>query len=187
MNFIDHSNLKDRHAFLSPSGYHWINYSDEKLITTFQNFAAVERGTMLHQFAATCIKLGQNLPDTEQTLNRYVNDAIGFGLTPEQVLFYSDNCFGTADAIGYERDILRIHDLKTGSVPAHMEQLRVYAALFCLEYNKKPVDLDIQLALYQNDAVLTEKADSDEVERIMKKITKFDKLLNKIQTKGVLG
>lgn len=77
--------------------------------------------------------IGQKLPRLNKTLNAYVNDAIGYKMIPEQILFYSDNCFGTADAIVFRNGLLRIHDLKTGVIPAHMEQLEVYAALFCLE------------------------------------------------------
>ena len=29
----------------------------------------------------------------------YVNDGVGFKLTPEQILYYSPYCYGTADAI----------------------------------------------------------------------------------------
>ena len=49
-------------------------------------------------------------------------------MTPEQILYYSDNCFGTADAILFRNNFLRIHDLKTGKIPAHMEQLEIYAS-----------------------------------------------------------
>lgn len=63
-------------------------------------------------------------------MNMYVNDAISFRMVPEQILFYSENCFGTADTIVFRNGTLRIHDLKTGVVPAHMEQLEIYAALF---------------------------------------------------------
>ena len=32
MHFKEHSNLAGAHAFLSPSSYHWINYTTEKLV-----------------------------------------------------------------------------------------------------------------------------------------------------------
>ena len=98
---------------------------------------------------AQCIMLNQKLPKSKQTLNMYVNDAIGFKMTPEQILYYSDNCFGTADAILFRNNFLRIHDLKTGKIPAHMEQLEIYAALFCLEYKVKPADIEMELRIYQ--------------------------------------
>lgn len=130
MNFNKHSNLEGQHAFLGASKYHWINYSEDKVAEAYSKFLATQKGTVLHAFAAQCISLGQKLPKSQKTLNMYVNDAIGFKMTPEQVLYYSDNCFGTADAILFRNGLLRIHDLKTGQIPAHMEQLEIYAALF---------------------------------------------------------
>ncbi len=116
MNFNNHLNLEGRHAFLGASQWHWINYDDEKLVDTYTRRQATLRGNVLHAFAADCIRLGQKLPDIQQTLNMYVNDAIGFKMTPEQILYYSENCFGTADAICFRNNMLRIHDLKTGSI-----------------------------------------------------------------------
>ena len=127
MNFMKHSNLEGQHAFLGASKYHWINYDEEKLTNTYYRFMATLKGTELHDFAARCIKLGQKLPKSHKTLNMYVNDAIGFKMTPEQILYYSDNCFGTADSISFRDNFLRIHDLKTGEIDAHMEQLMIYA------------------------------------------------------------
>lgn len=132
MNFNNHSNLEGQHAFLGASKYHWINYSEDKVADAYSKFLATQKGTVLHAFAAQCISLGQKLPKSQKTLNMYVNDAIGYKMTPEQTLFYSENCFGTADSISYRSGLLRIHDLKTGIIPAHMEQLMIYAALFCL-------------------------------------------------------
>lgn len=142
MNFNNHSNLEGQHAFLGASKYHWINYSEDKVADAYSKFLATQKGTVLHAFAAQCISLGQKLPKSQKTLNMYVNDAIGYKMTPEQTLFYSENCFGTADSISYRSGLLRIHDLKTGIIPAHMEQLMIYAALFCLEYKVKPADID---------------------------------------------
>lgn len=181
MNFNPHSNLIDEHAFLGASKYHWINYSDEKLIDTYHSFQAMLQGTKLHEFARQCILLGQKLPKSPKTLNMYVNDAIGFRMKPEQILYYSDNCFGTADAISFRNGLLRIHDLKTGVLPAHMEQLLIYTALFCLEYRVKPSDIEIELRIYQSDEVLYHKPGVDEIVPIIDKIITFDKLLRRIQ------
>ena len=134
MNWRDHSRLTGKHALLGASNYHWLNYDADRLTNAVLNYQAKERGTRLHAFAAECIDLKQKLPKNKKTLNTYVNDAIGFRMDTEQVLYYSDNCYGTADAISFNDGFLRIHDLKTGAVPAHMEQLYIYAALFCLEY-----------------------------------------------------
>ena len=97
MNFNKHSNLEGRHAFLGASKYHWIRYSDDKIAESYSKFLAIQRGTELHDFAAQCIRLSQKLPRSKKTLNSYVNDAIGFRMIPEQILYYSDNCFGTAE------------------------------------------------------------------------------------------
>ena len=137
MNFNRHSNLEGQHAFLGASKYHWINYDEDKVATAFRNHIATQRGTELHDLAARLILLRQKLPKSQKTLNMYVNDAIGYKMTPEQMLYYSENCFGTADAISFKQNVLRIHDLKTGEIPAHMEQLMIYAALFCLEYRAR--------------------------------------------------
>lgn len=181
MNFNKYSHLEGKHAFLSASKFHWLNYEDEKLVTTYKNFLATKKGTELHDFAATCIKLGQKLPKSKKTLNMYVNDAIGYKMTPEQVLFYSENCFGTADSISFRDGLLRIHDLKTGVTPAHMEQLMIYAALFCLEYKVKPGDIDMELRLYQSDEVLYHNATAEDILPIIDKIISFDKLINRIR------
>lgn len=127
MIFNKHTNLEGQHAFLSPSGYHWLNYTEDKMIDVYVNTQQIEMGTRLHAFAAECISLNQRLPDIDKTLNMYVNDAIGYHMEPEVVLYYSNNCFGTADAILYDESIktLRIHDLKTGKTLAHMQQLEI--------------------------------------------------------------
>lgn len=181
MNFLKHLNLEGQHAFLGASKYHWINYSEDKVAESYSNFLATQRGTTLHEFAAQCIKLGQKLPKSRKTLNMYVNDAIGFKMTPEQILYYSDNCFGTADAISFRDDFLRIHDLKTGSIPAHIEQLEIYAALFCLEYKYKPGNIGIELRIYQSDEILYHKPTAEDIVPIMDKIITFDKIINSIK------
>ena len=120
MKFNDHSKLNGFHAFLGASKYHWLNYDEDKLRIIYANTQASAMGTRLHAFAAEAIDLGRKQPKNKETLNMYINDAIGFKMTPEVVLFYSENCFGTADAISFRNDKLRIHDLKTGTIPAHV-------------------------------------------------------------------
>jgi hypothetical protein len=181
MNFHKHSNLEGRHAFLSASKYHWINYDDEKIIQAYKKHLATIQGTMLHDFACQAISLGIKLPKSQKTLNMYVNDAIGYKMTPEQILYYSDNCFGTADAISFKNGLLRIHDLKTGEIPAHMEQLKVYAALFCLEYGFKPNEIGMELRIYQNDMILHHEPEVDEILPIMDKIITFDRYIEEVK------
>lgn len=182
MIFNKHMDLQGEHAFLGASKYHWINYDEDKLVDAWARYSAKQKGTVLHDFAAQCIMLGQKLPKSRKTLNMYVNDAIGYRMTPEQVLYYSPNCFGTADTISFRNGLLRIHDLKTGVIPAHMEQLLVYAALFCLEYRTKPAEIEFELRIYQNDEVLVHNPEVDEIAPIIDKIVTFDKVLNKIKS-----
>lgn len=185
MNFIQHSDLRDRHALFGASQYHWINYDADKIRDAYYKSMAKQRGTELHEFAAQCIRLGQKLPKSSRTLNMYVNDAIGFNMTPEQPLCYSEACFGTADAISFSKNVLRIHDFKSGSIPAHMEQLMIYSALFCLEYNIKPSSIkNIELRIYQNDEILQYNPKDIEVSSICNKIILADKIVKQIKMEG---
>ena len=181
MEFNKHKNLEGCHAFLGASKYHWINYDASKVAASYRSYLATLKGTELHDFAARCINLGQKLPKSKKTLNMYVNDAIGYRMTPEQVLYYSDNCFGTADSISFKDNLLRIHDLKTGVTPAHMEQLEIYAALFCLEYKIKPADIDIELRIYQSDDIMIFNPTVEDIVPIMDKIITSDKIISKIK------
>lgn len=185
MIFNSHSNLAGTHAFLSASNHHWLNYDDSKLVHRFLTAMAAKRGTELHAFAHEAIRLGIRLPDDSMTLNLYVNDAIEYRMSAEQTLFYSINCYGTADAISFRDGILRIHDLKTGVVTTSERQLEVYAALFCLEYGLEhgftPFDIEIELRIYQNNEVRVYKPLPDAVHRIMEKIVVFDKRLEALK------
>lgn len=181
MRFNDHSELAGRHAFLGASKYHWINYSEEKLDRTYKAHLATLRGSQLHEFAMQAIRLGIRLPRTPKTLNDYVNDAIGFRMTPEQVLYYSDNAFGTADAISFRKNVLRIHELKTGAIPASFHQLEIYAAFFCLEYNVKPSTIDMELRIYQNDQIQVLEPEVDQIAHIMDRIVTFDARINALR------
>jgi len=77
--------------------------------------------------------------------------------------------------------ILRIHDLKTGTTPARMEQLEVYAAFFCLEYKIKPGDIDFELRIYQNDEVIYHTPTAANILPIMDRVTYLDRLFDKIE------
>ena len=181
MEFNKHSNLRNQHAFLSASKYHWLNYDKAKLTDVYYNFLAAQRGVELHDFAARCIKLGQKLPRSHKTLNMYVNDAIGYRMTPEQILYYSDNCFGTTDAISFRDNFLRIHDYKSGVIQAHMEQLEIYAGLFCLEYRVKPSDIGMELRIYQSDEIIVHNPEAVEIDAIIDQIISSDKIIDSIK------
>ena len=184
MNFNPHSNLVGQHAFLSASKYHWINYDEEKLLTAYKKYEAAQMGTRLHSLACELISLGIKLPRSKKTLNLYVNDAIGFKMTPEQPLYYSENCFGTTDTIAFRNDFLRIHDLKTGETPASMSQLEIYTAIFCLEYGIKPNDIGKELRIYQSDEVLIHEPENERIFMIMDKIIFFDKCISRLKTEA---
>lgn len=187
MNFNQHHNLEGLHAPFSASQSHWLRYSDEKAAEIYLNKKAAQMGTRLHEFAAEAINLGIKQAKTKKTLNMYINDAIGFKMSPEVVLYYSDYFFGTADAISFRNNVLRIHDLKTGKVGKiedHMEQLEVYAALFCLEYRIKPGDIEFELRVYKNDEVCEHFPTAEDIAPIMDKIIHLNKMLEKIDEEG---
>ena len=181
MNFIRHSNLNGLHAPFSPSQSSWLRYDDDRAIEVFLNKKAAEMGTRLHAWAKETIDLGIRQPKSKKTLYSYVNDAIGFKMSTEVVLFYSDRFFGTADSIAFRDNFLRIHDLKTGKISADMEQLEIYAALFCLEYKVKPEDIGMELRLYQNDEIIYHNPTAEDVRQIMDKIAHLDQVIQKLE------
>lgn len=185
MIFNQHSRLVGQHAFLSASNYHWINYTDQKLEARWTQAMAARRGTELHEFAKEAIRLGIRLPKTQKTLNMYVNDALGFRMEPEVVLYYSDNAFGTADTICFRNNKLRVHDLKTGITPCSVHQLEVYAALFCLEYRFKPFSIEMEFRIYQSDDVQIYEGDPDVITHIMSTIVSFDQRINQMREEAL--
>lgn len=182
MNFNKHYDQVGDHAFLSASKYHWSNYTDEKLDSAYLKFLAIQRGTLLHDFAKRCIELGQKLPTSKQSLNQFVNDAVGYRMTAEQVLYYSSNAFGTADAISFRKKLLRIHDLKTGVTPVSMRQLEIYTSYFCLEYKINPKDIEIELRIYQSGEIIVHNPDPSEIKELMNKIVAFNKRIENIKS-----
>lgn len=175
MRFNQHWQVEGKHAFLGASKYHWIRYDLAKMKKIWENKFASEKGTRLHKLAAFCIKERVRLDPNGSTLSLYVNDAIGFRMTPEQVLLFSDNCFGTPDAISFRKGILRIHDLKTGTHPGSFDQTKIYCALFCHEYKVVPYDIEMVMRIYQNDTIFEEVANPAEIKEIMDTISQFDK------------
>jgi hypothetical protein len=184
--FNRHLDLAGKHAFLSASKYHWINYEDEKLDAVYRTALAAQKGTELHAFAHNAIRLGIKLPRSQKSLNNYINDAIGFRMISEQVLFYSDNAFGTTDSISFRKEFLRIHDLKSGVTATSMHQLEVYVALFCLEYGIRPADIGIELRIYQLNEIQVYVPDLDDIMHIMDRIVTFDKRIELLKTEASL-
>lgn len=209
MIFNKHFQQEGKHAILSASSWRWLNDDTDSLIKRICSQYSQAVGTMLHAIAYKYIKhrikmnkfdkknvmlelLSNGIPGIVidsmdfdkmfENLMTYVNDGVGFKMEPEVVLYYSDNFFGTTDAILYSENerFLRIHDYKSGVIPAHMEQLEIYAALFCLEYRIKPIDISMELRIYQGNEVLFHNPEPGEIMAIADKIVAFDKFLNKL-------
>ena len=210
MTLNKHFDLEGKHAMLSASSWRWINDDTESLTKRICSQYSQSMGTLLHDIAYKHIKyrmkmnkydkknvmlelLSKGIPglviDTIDfdgmfdNLMTYINDGIGFKMEPEVVLRYSNNFFGTTDAINYseKEKFLRIHDYKSGVLPAHMEQLMIYAALFCLEYRIKPSTIQIELRIYQNNEIVYHNPSADEIVPIMDKIVTFDNFLTKMK------
>lgn len=132
------------------------------------------------QYGLSLISGLKRLPkEVFETLRLYINDAIGFKMDAEVVLFYSDYFFGTADSISYRDNTLRIHDLKTGDKDVSMDQLLVYVALFLLEYREiKLSDIkEIELRIYQRGEYVYYNPPVDEILPIKDKIVHLSKML----------
>jgi hypothetical protein len=180
MRFHRHSDLEGKHSLLSPSKYAWLRYNDDKIEKMYEEHLESVRGTEEHAFAVSAIKLGHRMPDDPKTINMYINDCIGWRMKPEVPLYWSDFCFGTADALGfYESQMkLRVSDLKNGKTPTKFDQLVIYAALFCLEYEfPRPWELEIELRIYQRNQVREHFPDPDEVFHAMDRILTGTRLL----------
>lgn len=134
-------------------------------------------GTRLHAFAAEAIRLRQRLPQNNSALNMFVNDCIGYRMTPEVLLYYSENAFGSADAAGFYDNTLRISDLKSGTNPASFVQLEIYTSFFCMEYKVNPNDIEIILRIYQNNEVRETNPEPETIFRTMSTIKRFDELI----------
>ena len=213
MIFNAHSDLAGKHSFMSPSSWTWLNDDEDKLLDRYGAKYATTAGTILHDVARARIfhRIKMSKGDKKSvfvtllergvpravadgyldfdlifdTLILYVNDAIGYKMTPEVILCYSDYCFGTADSISFRDDILRVHDFKSGMTPAKIEQLMVYAALFCLEYRKRPKDIHTELRIYQCREALIHEPDPSDIDDVMKIIIRDSKLLDEHFGMGV--
>ena len=173
------------HAPFGASKYFWLNYDEEKALSYYKGLLATKKGTELHDLAKRCID-NKVMLKGKNTLARYVNDAIGFKMRTEQPLYYSKYFYGTADAIIFRNNLLRIHDFKSGVTPAKMDQLLIYDALFCLDYRKNPDDFEHELRIYQSDDILIDNPSSEDVHYVMDKIVAFDKLITEFEEGAVV-
>lgn len=115
----------------------------------------------------------------------YIKDANGFRLDPEVSLKYADDFYGTADAILYKKgEFLRIHDLKTGTTPASLRQLEIYAAFCCLEYNIDPSTVEIELRIYQGDEILIGNPTGEDIRNLMEQVRRTKIIFEKIKKEG---
>lgn len=185
MIFNKHLDYEGLHAPFSASKSSWLRYDDDKVISVVGNLDAKTMGTKYHEWAKSTIDLGIKQPRSKKTLYLYVNDAIGYKMNTEVVLWYSSYFFGTADAICFRNNFLRIHDLKTGVTPAHMDQLLIYAALFCLEYKVDPKTIETELRIYQSDAINVFNPEPGDIQDVMDRIVHIDDLIRKIKAKEV--
>ena len=187
MNFKQPYEIRNKHAFFSPSKHTWLKWDRDIIAESWKNAKAAEIGTLIHGYAEDSINLGNKLLDKKSTLGMYVNDCIDYKMDTEVPLYYNDLCFGHADALAFRRKKLRIFDLKTGLVtPGSMEQLLIYAALFCFnkpEKYRNPGDLDwswrftglatdphsisYDLRIYQFDQAICYEPSGDEIAEIM--------------------
>jgi hypothetical protein len=165
-----------------------LNYPEDKLVQTYKNHKKVTLGTEYHGLASRLIKLAVRLPNTAASFNSFVNDAIGYKMDSEVLLYYSLNCYGTADVISFNDGVLRIHDLKTGTANiASMNQLLIYAALFVLDYGVSTRELTgVELRIYQNSEVTEFFPSPKDVFDVVAVIVRSDKIISKIDEKTVL-
>ena len=181
MDFNSHSDIRDKHAFLSPSSPHWLNYDEQKVEARYYSFSASVRGTKLHKFAQDAIELGIHIDPRHGALAAYVEDAIAYRMTCEVPLFYSNNAFGHADTLSFWDFFLRIHDYKSGVTPVKPTQLEVYAAYFCLEYGHSPYDIQIETRIYQGDEATIFEPPPERIQSIMETVVKHDKQIQDLR------
>lgn len=210
MIFNEHSNLKGKHASFSPSTYYWLNDTEDEAIKRYCAGFAASVGTILHSLAEFHIRQGVKMTKSDKkyipaklldsgiptivvdrlqiddifaNLSNYINDGVGFRMTPEVPLYYSDLFFGHADTIAYDESerFLRIHDLKNGATPAKIDQLVIYDALFRLEYcpilHVRPEDISSELRIYQGGEIDYCSPKSDDVIFVMNHIKALDKTM----------
>ena len=177
MNWNDHYRLRGQHAIFSPSSPSWLRYDEDKIRSFLEANEARLLGTKLHDYACQSITLGRQQPKRNaDSVSMYINDAIKYRMTPELCLYFSQCCFGHADAVSFDRGTLRIFDLKTGTLPGKMEQLMIYDALFCHEYGYDPSEIKHDLRIYQYNDINAMTPDPDDISEIMDQIVRVDEV-----------
>jgi hypothetical protein len=211
--FYEHKEIAEgAHALISPSRHILKpNYTKEQFDNYILACYSTRIGTSIHELAAKLINnkikvnkaeaskmitlkllddgIPRNVFDADNyvdTFVPYVKDAIGFDMSAEKVLKYSRYAFGTTDAIRYNdsKHQLRIHDLKTGKMPASLDQLVAYAALFFLEYKIKVGDVSTEIRIYQNGEILSGFPTASDILPIMDQIVTLNAYFEKNYGEG---
>lgn len=169
-----------KHAMFSPSEKSWVNYDRDKIVARYDQVMAVERGTQLHEFAATAIKLKMLLDPSMGVIADYVQDCITLNVETEQEVIYTPEINGTADAIKYDpyENRLYVFDLKTGQSKASIVQLQIYAAIWCAYNGKNPLSMKFDLRIYHNQ--YPERNCSEEDENLSNRIYDIIEQMNYI-------
>lgn len=210
MYWNDHKEFEGLHAFLGASQYHWMKWTDDILKQRYINSFSTDIGTIIHELASKCIKRKVKLTDEDTNLiymtlkdnhipdnvcnikkildnvKNFINDSIDNNMSSEVILFYSDLAFGTTDAINFNGKKLLIFDLKTGVIQARFEQLLIYSALFCLEYDIIPTTISFELRIYQSGDVIQFEPKGEEIQWYMDTIvTTEQKLRDIVDMEGI--
>lgn len=181
------------HRFASANIKAYESYDEEKLDDIHKGFRNFVRGRYLGlddtsktgPLAFTILDNMRYVPEESWvSVAQFINDGCQYKMNSEQPLWYSDNAFGTTDAISFYRNKLRIHDLKTGDNPAKMLQLELYAALFCLEYRKQPEQIKMELAIYQFGEITRQVPDPKDIRDLMDLIIEDDAILISMSLDG---
>lgn len=117
------------------------------------------------------------------SVKMFVCDSIGFRMESEQKLSVSKVIEGTADAVRfYPKDnLLRISDLKTGSRPAKIEQVFIYAALYCYENRLDPLKTNFEARIYQNGEIYIEQPTGEEIKSLLNTILHINEVVSKFE------
>ena len=117
------------------------------------------------------------------TTKQFINDSIGFRMESEKRLTVSSMIYGTADAVRYytKENLLRVSDLKTGKRPAKIEQVFIYAALYCYEYKLKPLNTNFEARIYQNGEIFIEQPSGEDINEILINIVHKDEVAKKFE------
>jgi hypothetical protein len=204
-----HEEWKGKHSFLSPSSHRLDrDLNEEDFIKGMRAQYSAAIGTAIHEKAEFRINnklrirnkthaadlileklVEAKIPraiiepgEFAETFMAYVNDAIGYDMFAEVPVGISDEAFGTIDAMSfnYKTKLLRIHDLKTGRVPAKIEQLVEYVAYFCIEYKLKPGEISTELRIYQSGEIITVTPTAPDILPFMERIKRGDNIMKRL-------